>query len=197
MLSYAPWYLESSRYYTGVSIVVFSSEECDKIRNQLLETKLFEAKVNVGDNSLVDNQYRNTNAVSLDPFNESTRWIFQRINDAILHVNKTYFELDIISLQTLQFLEYNVGQFYKTHVDSLDIAPKNEFRKISLSIQLTDPKNYKGGDLRLYCEDPPNVCEKEKGLGIFFPSYLPHEVMPVTEGVRHCLVGWVTGPKWR
>jgi len=40
------------------------------------------------------------------------------------------------------------------------------------------------------------VCayEPREGRMIFFPSWLPHKVNPITKGKRISLVGWVHGP---
>jgi PKHD-type hydroxylase len=32
---------------------------------------------------------------------------------------------------------------------------------------------------------------------IFFPSFMLHEVKPVTEGLRKSIVVWVEGPKFK
>jgi len=32
---------------------------------------------------------------------------------------------------------------------------------------------------------------------LIFPSWLQHRVRPVTRGIRHSLVSWVEGPRWR
>jgi PKHD-type hydroxylase len=72
-------------------------------------------------------------------------------------------------------------------------------RKLSISIQLTNPEEYEGGELKLYDgdEDKTNVMDKTQGTLIIFPSYVLHEVMPVTKGTRNSLVAWVTGPQFK
>ena len=37
----------------------------------------------------------------------------------------------------------------------------------------------------------------EKGMITFFPSWLIHDVTPVTQGTRYSLVGWVNGPNFK
>jgi PKHD-type hydroxylase len=54
-------------------------------------------------------------------------------------------------------------------------------RKLSISIQLTDPEKYEGGELYLYDNDKGNLMSKTQGTLIMFPSYVLHEVMPVTK----------------
>jgi PKHD-type hydroxylase len=39
--------------------------------------------------------------------------------------------------------------------------------------------------------------DKTQGTLIIFPSYVLHEVMPVTKGERNSLVTWVTGKQFK
>ena len=70
-------------------------------------------------------------------------------------------------------------------------------RKLSISIQLTDPTKYEGGDLNLYWSDDPVTMKNNKGSLFIFPSYMLHEVTPVTKGERNSLVCWVNGPQFK
>ena len=72
----------------------------------------------------------------------------------------------------------------------------NSKRKISVSVQLSDPKNYEGCDLLLY-DGPFGEVEasKEKGVAIAFPSWTLHEVTPLTSGERVVAVAWFLGPQ--
>jgi PKHD-type hydroxylase len=70
-----------------------------------------------------------------------------------------------------------------------------DIRKISFSIQLSDPKEYTGGDLKFFLLDNKyKICPKERGSITFFPSNLFHEVTPITCGKRYSLVSWISGP---
>ena len=66
-----------------------------------------------------------------------------------------------------------------------------------MSIQLTDPSEYEGGELQLKSKNSITTVSKKKGTIIFFPSFMLHRVTPVTKGVRHSLVGWITGPPFK
>jgi PKHD-type hydroxylase len=82
---------------------------------------------------------------------------------------------------------------YVWHTDSL---PGDSVRKLSFTIQLTDPAEYDGGDLEFM---PANIDKKirEQGSMTIFPSFRTHRVSPVTRGVRHSIVGWIYGPDFR
>ena len=95
----------------------------------------------------------------------------------------------------LQFTNYEApsGKYGK-HVDRGLNMP---VRKLSISIQLTDPEEYEGGELYLYNDDKETLMDKTQGTLIIFPSYVLHEVMPVTKGTRNSLVTWVTGKQFK
>lgn len=68
------------------------------------------------------------------------------------------------------------------------------FRKLTFSIQLSDPSEYEGGDLIIDVGFYPTTASKVLGDAIFFLPDAVHEAKPVTKGSRHVLVGWVSGP---
>jgi PKHD-type hydroxylase len=74
-------------------------------------------------------------------------------------------------------------------------------RKVSAVLQLSDPKTYEGGRLKLqntYTADffePPEF--EARGSIVVFPSFLLHQVTPVTKGNRYSAVAWATGPQFR
>lgn len=127
---------------------------------------------------------------------DATIWLYDKIGDMVKKANKIWgFDLTGFG-EDLQFGEYNSEDrgYYDWH---LDLGPESIWRKISLSIQLTDPETYEGGDLQFHKSQKYVTAPKEKGTVILFPSYLCHRVTPVTKGVRHSLVTWITGPPYR
>ena len=71
-------------------------------------------------------------------------------------------------------------------------------RKLSLTLQLSDPKDYTGGEFEFESEiEPLPPQHTKKGTVLVFPSFYKHQVKPVTSGTRHSLVTWVEGPHWR
>ena len=72
-------------------------------------------------------------------------------------------------------------------------------RKLGITVQLSDPKDYSGGEF-MFSEDigtPSQDIIKQKGTVIVFPSFLYHKVMPVSRGRRYSLVGWYEGNNWK
>lgn len=179
--------VNSFAYWEGA----FSKEECELII--LLGTAHKKTKATT--RSAAKQNIRESEVAWILPNNE-TDWIFRRITDVVMSLNNNFFKFDLFGLtEGLQFTKYSVpGGKYGKHVDS---APNTPVRKLSFSLQLSDPEDYKGGELELHFSDTPDVMKKEQGTAILFPSYTLHEVKKVTEGTRYSLVAWVTGKPFK
>lgn len=166
---------------------VFTEDECKKIIADN-EKYLEPASINIG---MVDTTIRNSSTHFLLP-SEENAWVFGRLTDIINQVNKEFFNFDLSGMsEGLQFTKYTApGGFYEKHIDR---AMHKIVRKLSLTIQLSNPDDYEGGDLLLHLANKPIVMEKSLGKVIIFPSYTLHEVTPVTKGTRYSLVAWITG----
>ena len=142
----------------------------------------------------------------------SDTWIYKEIQPYIHEANKSAewnHEWDFS--QACQFTEYKKGQYYDWHCDGWDKPYKKEgpdngkIRKLSMTCQLTDGSEYKGGELEfdfrnydphMRDESKHRVQCKEilpKGSIIVFPSFVWHRVKPVTSGTRYSLVVWHLG----
>ena len=93
----------------------------------------------------------------------------------------------------LQFATYTEGDFYGLHSD----ADKENDRVLSVSVQLSKSSDYEGGDLMFRGQNiwSYESVERKQGTVIIFPSYVYHEVTPITKGKRYSLVQWFKG-KW-
>jgi PKHD-type hydroxylase len=118
------------------------------------------------------------------------------VTDAILNLNERFFKFDLFGLsEGFQFTRYDApADFYGVHIDKMLDGP---VRKLSLTIQLSAPEDYEGGELAIYFNKDAEIMPKELGKMIVFPSYSLHEVRPVTKGTRYSLVAWVTGKPFK
>ena len=123
-------------------------------------------------------------------------WLYRKLVDIIHKVNSEVFNLNLYGIQQLQYTIYNAADqgFYGAHRDVLATTSGGMLRKLSFSLQLTDPTEYEGGELIIDSGIKPHLVSKELGDMHFFLSDLVHEARPVTKGSRHVLVGWVVGP---
>jgi PKHD-type hydroxylase len=127
---------------------------------------------------------------------DDLEWVFRRITDISISLNDRFFKFDLFGLvEGLQFTKYNPsGDKYGAH---LDTVLNGTVRKLSLSLQLSPDTAYKGGNLLLHTSGKPIPMSREQGYVAVFPSYILHEVTPVTSGTRYSLVTWVTGKPFK
>lgn len=112
--------------------------------------------------------------------------------------------------ESIQFTEYGLNQFYGWHYDGgsdhLCVYKKEnvknesmvgKVRKLSMTVNLSKPNEYEGGNLnfdfglhRKKDEKRFHECVEIRPQGsiIVFPSFLYHQVTPVTKGTRYSLV---------
>jgi len=131
--------------------------------------------------------------------NAVTGWLFGKLTDLSVKVNAEWFRYDLLGFhQGLQFTNYSEPSgHYDWHIDR---GPGHGVRKLSFSVQLSDPDEYDGGELQLWFgggEEEIVVAPKKRGTVVFFPSYAMHRVTPVTRGTRQSLVAWIDGPPFR
>lgn len=171
---------------------VFTPEELDAIIRIGNETELIKASTY---GAVQSDKNRNSYVQFLFP-NDLTNWIFARLTDSINAINSQFFKFDLTGMeQGLQFTKYSApGQHYDWHVDRGFLTAT---RKLSLSLQLNDPSEYKGGELQLKFGRKDETVRKSKGMATFFPSYTLHRVKPVTQGTRYSLVAWISGPPFK
>jgi PKHD-type hydroxylase len=190
-----------TRYWVWDSIL--SEELCDSI---ILESdKLLFGEGQIGGNVIngqnliahQDNKIRNTNISFFDPHH----WI----HGICLHYATTAnfnakWNFELSYPQNVQYAKYFPDQHYAPHSDDLIRKDCNEMRKLSVAIQLSNPNDYEGGDFII--ENDIGEYEllqnfRKRGSVIVFPSVIKHGILPVVRGVRHSVVCWVVGPKFR
>tara|TARA_X000001036_G_C20437512_1_gene707874 strand:- start:46 stop:660 length:615 start_codon:yes stop_codon:yes gene_type:complete len=187
--------LTQGNFYWTVPNAI-SDEVCKKIIDRYEDLEQFESS------QVADGQKNIRKSQSVF---DNLDWVFDLIWPVQKEVNQLadwHFKID--AAENYQVTKYEEGDFYSAHIDSLGtngtkrIAPDkpnlhNRTRKMSMTLNLNDPSEYEGGELRLY---GVGKLPTDKGRMTFFPSFLPHEVTPVTKGVRYSLVVWFLGTPW-
>lgn len=164
----------------------FSASECEKI------IALGEAQTLIKGKAGGDIKAIRKSDIAFLTISDETSWIFQRVAGILTSLNERFFRFDLTGLaEGLQFTKYTApGQRYGRHVDCGIGTP---VRKLSFTLQLSDPDDYEGGDLCLYLSEKATPMQRKRGYVAVFPSWTLHEVKPVTKGTRYSLVAWVTG----
>lgn len=168
-----------------------------EIEDKVEDTALVPAAVGGFNKHGVDPAIRRSKIAWVDPGKISEE--FRKYIEAMfLSVNEQHFNFHLTGTEAFQFTTYyaeNAGE-YRWHTDTSQIE-EGIVRKLSVSILLSDPSEYEGGKLILSPDGFPLVAEERKGRAVFFPSWVPHCVTPVTKGVRKSLVIWSHGPMFK
>jgi len=145
-------------------------------------------------------------------------WLYKEIHPYIREANaKAGWNFDWDWSESCQFTKYGLGQYYGWHCDSWD-KPYNKpndpnshgkIRKLSVTISLSHPDEYEGGNLEFDMRNQKDwerdkkkaihECHeiRPRGSIIVFPSFVWHRVAPVTKGTRYSLVIWNLGHPFR
>ncbi len=172
----------------------FSADECAKIIQLSKSLPEMDGYIEGRKDIVVDEYFRRSNIKWMNPGPES-QWIFDKVSAAVTEVNKVY-NYDLAGYRSAQIARYDVGGHYTWHTDLGTEGMSN--RKLSVSVQLSDPEDYEGGELEFMTvggiqENPP----KDQGTVVIFPTFVPHRVAPVTRGARWSVVTWIYGPPFR
>lgn len=175
---------------------LFTSAELDKI-NAYAET-LPAKQVQVGERTLTYKPQINRLIVRHLPPNGETLWIYQKISLMVSLLNSQHYKYDLTGfdepLYHVTYLADDQGH-YDWHIDKN--GDNQPTRKLSITFQMTDPAAYDGGNLEINAYGSIDVCPRDRGKLILFPSYEVHRVTPVTRGTRSALVAWIVGPPFR
>ena len=176
---------------------LFTPEQCQDIINMGHQQKSEEARVgSVEKNSTYDTKMRIT-TISWIPF-KAMPDMYRIIEKTMKQVNGNHFGYEGMQITEIaQFTEYPKGGFYDWHMDAeMNCQFEPPVRKISMTILLSDPSEFTGGDLEFMAEGnkPPQLLQ---GQAIFFCSLIRHRVAKVKKGIRRSLVMWFGGPPFK
>jgi len=180
---------------------VISEDICKKII-KLGKKQNNKKKAEVGTKQKVNNKIRDC---SVSFF--SDKWVYDILNPYLKSANNSAeWNFDINFCEPLQYCGYKKNEYYKWHQDTYFTKNHEDIRKLSLSLALNDNSEYEGGKFQFDLRDHDTGIKRnilhakelnKRGTIIVFPSFLTHRITPVTKGVRHSLVGWFKGPKFR
>ena len=115
----------------------------------------------------------------------------------IRKVNQQVYKFDLSGFaETFQYRVYHgsEGGHYYWHIDW---GLKQIQRKLSASVQLTDPAGYEGGDLQFRGVREIETAPRARGVVIVFSSFIQHRVTACTKGTRKAVVVWTAGLPFR
>lgn len=174
----------------------FSKEELDKIYKNL-ENVPFQKATLIG-SADAPKEVRSSR-VKWIPMNDEWKWLYDKLMSMATEANDQLWNFDLISAEEcIQYTEYLAEDegHYTWHQDIGPGEPSR--RKVSLTVQLSEPDEYEGGDLEMW-QGGTSTVKAARGAGVvfIFPSYMMHRVSPVTKGKRRSFVLWVGGQPYK
>jgi PKHD-type hydroxylase len=172
----------------------FSSDELDYLQNLALSASA-DAYISQGD---INKNIRRSKLYWLESFeSKESLKVYQKLSHIISSLNVSFYNYDLTGFgEAIQLTNYDSADngTYDWHCDS---RGDNICRKLSLSLQLSEPTSYDGGDLEVMDQNKITQIQKKRGYIAVFPSFTYHRVTPVTRGSRQSLVVWISGPPFR
>ncbi len=107
--------------------------------------------------------------------------------------NSQLFQATALPYQVYPFLvsKYGPGQYYGWHVDSPVMGSPPVRTDLAMTIFLSDPDSYTGGELLLQTEAGIINLKPRKGDAIMYPCQYLHCVNEVKSGERLAAVTWI------
>ena len=175
-----------------ISTTYFSPEECETIKDIARRNYAQKATVGADGTGKYAEEIREVNSYNI-PMTPEYSWIFEKIAGAVAAANAEKYKFNLLGIvHGLELLHYSheTKCHYNWHMDCGPGSSTN--RKLSVSVQLSNEKDYEGGEL-LVNDGNIKVASFEQGSINIFPSYLTHTVTEVTKGDRWAIVIWIHG----
>ena len=193
MIPYMPRW---QSYIAQTTEPLFTPKQCQMIIDAGHQCAPEQAKVGGGAEGEYDTKKRVT-TISWIPFDKLPQ-MYKTVENQLSIVNLNHFGFDGMRLtEPAQFTVYPKKGFYDWHMDlnAFGAQGSHPVRKISMTLLLSDPSEFTGGELT-FSEMGNNQkpLDLKQGQAIFFASFLRHKVAPVKKGVRKSLVMWFGGP---
>jgi PKHD-type hydroxylase len=178
---------------------------CDGIVEDARGLESNPATIGTRSDNYINVEFRKTQVT----FWPADHWVSGLLSHFAVLANADLWRYEISLVEKVQFGTYEKEGYYDWHKDEFDepydeAAPEHWrglARKLSVSVNLSGPDDYEGGDLLMKDTWGKKIQGKKlarqirrKGTVIVFPSYILHTARPVTAGARHSLVAWVLGP---
>jgi len=179
-------------------------QTCERIINDVQVLPVQDARI--GDQhgaGNISSNVRRTKIRFIQVADQRFSYIFDILWKTAISANDDFFQFNISRLTYLQFAEYNANELaeYKAHHDVFWMNGDPVYhRKLSAVIQLSPEDSYTGGEFEIVDSGvkhrPPADDVRKQGTILYMPSFLLHQVKPVTSGIRYSLVAWFDGKKW-
>jgi len=166
---------------------LLSQKKLKEIHALIASAKFVDGKLSAG---MAAQRVKNNDEIAADASE------LQRLTNMVMSplVNHPIFQSAVLPhrVATPFFARYNEAQRYGEHIDDPVMGPMGQrYRSdVSITIFLTEPDDYQGGELRIHTQFGSQDVKLTAGSAILYPSSSLHEVMSVTSGTRFVAVTW-------
>ncbi|CAF34292.1 PiuC [Synechococcus phage S-PM2] len=167
---------------------LLTQDEVRRINEQYDKAALKDGTVKINLENSVEKQLKNSKEI--DGNTSHYRYCLDLIQKAMRRnaLFKTTYILGEITPPIM--VEYAEGCYYIPHVDSIQI--QNLRTDHSMTLFLSEPDEYEGGELVIGIGDVAKSFKEKAGTVIMYPTGMLHEVRPITSGKRRVSVMWAT-----
>ena len=118
----------------------------------------------------------------------------RKISDRLMK-NQIFLHATLPKAMTdFHFSRYEPGMEYGDHMDNavMSLGTDSPMRSdLSMTLFLSDPSEYDGGELVVNSEIAPQAVKLPPGHCVIYPTTEFHRVAPVTRGTRRVAVCWI------
>ena len=164
-----------------------------------------------GEKEKIDHNYSNNRDIAYVPGDPNSWWLYNELEKLTIQANNKMFQFDIQYVtDPLHYVIYpepnkpgktgetrEQGGYLDWHMD-IGQGEVNR-RKLALTVQLSDPKDYEGGVFQCWFGGGGRFIDlpRQKGDVLVMPSFIMHNVSPITKGERRALVFWTGGEPFK
>ena len=159
-----------------------------RLRGWMAEATFEDGRATAGGNAA---KVKNNEQVSSDPANKDPKLgeMQDLVADLLWDNGLFYAAAQPKEILSPLFSRYTAGKSYGLHMDN---ALMGDMRiDLSLTLFLSDPADYAGGELIIYFPTGERSVKLPAGHAVLYPTTALHRVAEVTRGQRLVVVTWV------
>lgn len=171
---------------------VIENDVCNEILKEYSNNdEWIQAKISSGNSDnfvrnckIISSSNENSIKINFENRKEIDNKIFNSFNNVIKKYKEKFPLVNISKDSGFDILKYEIGGFYRKHIDSFSDSP----RSLTCSILIND--DFDGGDFVMFDENIK--YDLKKGDALIFPSNFmyPHEITEITKGTRYSIITW-------
>lgn len=166
---------------------VLNAEEVEMLQGILAETPFVDGKLTA---SMTAQSVKNNLQVDIN--NQHTLPVLQNMVGNALMRSALFRDASVpLRLYPFLFSRYEKGMNYGWHVDSPIMGNPALRTDIAMTVFLSSPDTYEGGELVIESSTGTITYKPNAGDVVMYPCTSLHCVMPVTSGVRLAAVTWI------